>query len=247
MSWNFNKQNIIFSHISSKWKIKVKEKEKVRCVFAVRIQLTDENHQLNQFSAFIWKRIGWITNLTVYKWACKEVKNKFGKNTFYSWVWVCESEEQCWFEMKLHLPKYKDVTGWHLAGNFDISSSLALQYLAFDSLAWALPCLELAGVGSRLDLPPRNLAVETSLWNDERVDDFKTALSSSRIFCPCDFMTWISWQFTHCLVWDRRFLSKVTGSAVASLLGAILLTFENLFLSRVQCYFEFAQFPTAAI
>lgn len=55
----------------------MKEKEKVRCVFAEKIQLTDENHQLNQFSAFIWKRIGWITNLTVYKWACEEVKINF--------------------------------------------------------------------------------------------------------------------------------------------------------------------------
>lgn len=174
-------------------------------------------------------------------------ENKFRRNIFYSGVWVCESEEQYWFEMKLHLPKCTDVTGLHLAGNFDISYSLALQYLAFDSLAWALPVLELAGVGSRLDLPPRNLAMETSLWNDERLDDFKTALSSSRIFCPCDFMTWISSQFTHSLVWDRRLLSKVTGSAVASLLGTILLTFENLFLSHVQCYFEFAQFPTAAV
>jgi hypothetical protein len=46
----------------------------MKSVFLLRIQLTDENHQLNQFSAFMWKGTGCIINLIVYKWACLEVK-----------------------------------------------------------------------------------------------------------------------------------------------------------------------------
>lgn len=60
-------------------------------------------------------------------------KNKLGRNIFYSGVWVCELEEQCGFEMKLRLLKSMDETALRLSGNFDISSSLAMQYLAFDS------------------------------------------------------------------------------------------------------------------
>lgn len=44
--------------------------------------------------------------------------------------------------MKLYILKSMNVTGLHLAENLEISSSLALQYLAFDSLASALTGLD---------------------------------------------------------------------------------------------------------
>lgn len=119
----------------------------------------------------------------------------------------------------------------------------------------AIPGLQLSGLGlirpggrrgSRPDLPPRNLAFRTSLWN-ESVNDLNTALSSSRILCPCDVMTWIFWHLTRCLASESCILSKATQSAVASLLGVILLTLENLCLVLAQGYFEFARFPTAAV
>lgn len=64
-------------------------------------------------------------------------KNKFGRNMFYSGVWECELEEQCWFEMRLHVLPFVDVTSFHVAVKFEILYSLAMLYLAFSSLAWA--------------------------------------------------------------------------------------------------------------
>lgn len=50
-----------------------------------------------------------------------------------------------------------------------------------------------------------------------------------------------------CLALDRSVLSKVTQNAVASVLGEILPTFENLRRSLWWRAFGFARFPTAAV
>lgn len=63
-------------------------------------------------------------------------KKKFGRNVFYSGVWVCELEEQWWLEMKLHMLESMDVTSvkqgtwkfqllWPLYLAFDIWSDQA--------------------------------------------------------------------------------------------------------------------------
>lgn len=61
--------------------------------------------------------------------------------------------------------------------------------------------------------------------------------------------SWLEFSDNLLSAWHRieAFCPRWHEVAVASLLGAILLTLENLCLLLVQCYFEFARFPTAAI
>ena len=63
--------------------------------------------------------------------------------------------------MKLCILKSMNVRGLHLAENLEISSC---RYNTWHLTLWLqFNRLGLAGVGSRLDLSPRNLALETSL------------------------------------------------------------------------------------